>query len=122
MVEVSLGPRYTAAEPVRTELKIPRACRIFVEGLIAESVVRARSDHRPFDGRVIDWDAIWRAGDGASSNEQALGRIVTAARVEADRLSQGLADPGTLRDRYVPGSASDETGAPPVGGTTPGPP
>jgi sortase A len=102
MVEVSLGRRYTLVEPVRTKLKIPHACRIFVEGLIAEAVVRADVDHRPVDGRVIDWDAIWRAGDGASSNEQALGRIVTAARVEADRLSQGVADPGTLRDLTYP--------------------
>jgi sortase A len=102
MVEVSLGRRYAPVEPVRTELKIPRACRMFVEGLIAEAVVRTGSDHGGVDGRAIDWDAIWRAGDGASSNEQALGRIVTAARVAADRLSLGIAEPGRLRNPTFP--------------------
>ena len=95
MVELSLGRRYMPVEPVRTELKIPHAFRIFVEGLLADALVRADLDHRPVDGRLIDWGAIWRAGDGASSTEQALGRIVTAARAAADQLSQGNADPGT---------------------------
>jgi hypothetical protein len=92
MVDVSLGRRYKPLQPVRTELKIPHACRIFVEGIVAEALVMAASD-RPVDGRVIDWDSIWHAGDGASSTEQALGRIVTAARAAADQLARGVPDP-----------------------------
>jgi LPXTG-site transpeptidase (sortase) family protein len=86
MVSVSLGRRYKPIQPARTELKIPHACRVFVEGIVAEAVVRASSD-RPLEGeRVIDWDSIWHAGDSASSAEQALGRIVTAARAAAHEL------------------------------------
>ncbi len=101
MVDVSLGRRYKPVQTVRTELKIPHACRIFVEGLIAEAVVMAASD-RPVDGRVIDWESIWHAGDGAASSEQALGRIVTAARAAADELARGIPDPDEVRDLTFP--------------------
>ncbi|MGA2306299.1 MAG: class E sortase [Acidimicrobiales bacterium] len=101
MVDVSLGRRYKPLQPVRTELKIPHACRIFVEGIVAEALVMAASD-RPVDGRVIDWDSIWHAGDGASSTEQALGRIVTAARAAADQLARGVPDPDEARDLTFP--------------------
>jgi LPXTG-site transpeptidase (sortase) family protein len=90
MADVSLGRRYKPLQPIRTELKIPYACRIFVEGLIAEAVARAASDHHLVDERAIDWDSIWHAGDGAASSEQALGRIVTAARLAADQLTRGI--------------------------------
>jgi LPXTG-site transpeptidase (sortase) family protein len=102
MVDVSLGRRYKPLQPIRTELKIPYACRIFVEGLIAEAVARAASDHRLIDERVIDWDSIWHAGDGAVSSEQALGRIVTAARVAADQLTRGIPAHEEGRDLAFP--------------------
>jgi len=102
MVDVSLGRRYKPLQPIRTELKIPYACRIFVEGLIAEAVARAASDHHLVDERVIDWDSIWHAGDGAASSEQALGRIVTAARVAADQLTRGILDHDAARHLALP--------------------
>jgi LPXTG-site transpeptidase (sortase) family protein len=102
MVDVSLGRRYKPLQPIRTQLKIPYACRIFVEGLITEAVARAASNHHFVDERVIDWDSIWHAGDGAASSEQALGRIVTAARVAADQLTRGVPDHDEARDLAFP--------------------
>ena len=118
MVDVSLGRRYKPLQAARTQLKIPHACRVFVEGIIAEAVVKAASDHHFVDRRVIDWDSIWHAGDGASSTEQALGRIVTAApgggRSTRPRHSRPTRGP---RPHYP---AANETRARPIGGATSG--
>jgi sortase A len=108
MVDVSLGRRYKPLQPARTELKIPHACRVFVEGIVAEAVVRAASDHHFVDGRVIDWDSIWHAGDGASSTEQALGRIVTAARAAARQLVRDIPDPPEVRGLTIRPPAGPE--------------
>jgi LPXTG-site transpeptidase (sortase) family protein len=102
MVDVSLGRRYKPLQPIRTELKIPHACRIFVEGLIAEAVARAALHHRLVEEPMIDWDSIWHAGDGATSSEQALGRIVTAARAAADQLTRGIPDHDEVRPLAYP--------------------
>ena len=37
----------------------------------------------------MDWAAIWRAGDGAPSDEVAIGRIVRAASGAAQAISRG---------------------------------
>jgi LPXTG-site transpeptidase (sortase) family protein len=39
----------------------------------------------------VDWDAIWGAGDGATSVERAVGSIVTAASIAAREIAGGTA-------------------------------
>jgi sortase A len=73
----------SVAKPAR---EIPKSCRMFVESLIEDARARSSLDHRT-SGRYVDWDSIWHAGDGASSTEQALGRIIMAARETADQIA-----------------------------------
>jgi LPXTG-site transpeptidase (sortase) family protein len=75
-------------EPVSSGVpsrRIPTECREFVERTVNNTrtvVARTGSGEAP----EVDWEAIWSAGDGAASEEQAVGRIVAAAFVVARDL------------------------------------
>ena len=62
----------------------------------------------------VDWTAIWRSGDGAPSDEAAIGRIIRAASDAAQAISrhQRVAPPSNTRP---PGGVLD---APPIAHTT----
>jgi LPXTG-site transpeptidase (sortase) family protein len=87
-------------------MNVPGACRIFVENHIAEALARAAHANPGAAAASVEWGAIWRAGDDAPSEEQAVGRIVVAARAAARKIS---ADTGAARleasGRPVRGSA-----------------
>ncbi len=103
MVEVSLGPRYTAAEPVRTELKIPLCvshfcrgphCRIGSQGPLGSSPLRWTSRRLGRHLARRRWRLLQRAGAGKDRYRCSGGGRSTLARQ--------LADPGTLRDPGYP--------------------
>ena len=52
----------------------------------------------------VDWDAIWRAGDGAPSDEAAIGRIVRAASEAAREISS---QPHEVPPPILPTHSSD---------------
>ncbi len=61
-------------------------CAEFVQGIVAEAGAGAATD-LPGESPDVDWGAIWRAGDGAPSDEVAIGRVVRAASAAARALS-----------------------------------
>ena len=68
-------------------------CREFVERIVTEAQAAAARDdpgHRVGD---VDWESIWRAGDGAPSDEAAIGRIVRAASGAAQGIALGVFEP-----------------------------
>jgi sortase A len=66
-------------------------CAEFVERIVSEA--RAEVANRPpGDLPDVDWDSIWRAGDGAASDEAAIGRIVRAASEAAREISGRQSD------------------------------
>jgi LPXTG-site transpeptidase (sortase) family protein len=77
-------------EPVRAgppSRRVPDECREFVERIVNNArLVAARAGCG--ESPDVDWEAIWSAGDGAASPEQALGRIVAAAFVTARDISR----------------------------------
>jgi len=61
-------------------------CGEFVQRIVSEARAGVAED-LPGDTFDVDWDRIWRAGDGAPSDEAAIGRIVRAASEAARRIS-----------------------------------
>src|ERR1700728_563264 len=61
-------------------------CAEFVQRIVSEARAEASED---LFGDVpdVDWDSIWRAGDGAPSDEAAIGRVVRAASEAARGIS-----------------------------------
>jgi sortase A len=68
-------------------------CRAFVEDLLSDARAAAAQQHPGRPVPEVDWPQIWQAGDGASSDERAIGRIVRAAAEVADRIAGGTAEP-----------------------------
>jgi sortase A len=66
-------------------------CAEFVQRIVSEARAGAATD---LSGELpeVDWDSIWRAGDGAPSDEAAIGRIVRAASEAARAISNHPAD------------------------------
>jgi LPXTG-site transpeptidase (sortase) family protein len=69
--------------------RVPEECRDFVERIV-NNAVAARARSREFPD--VDWEAIWSAGDGATTEEQAAGRIVAAGFLVARDLLAGSKD------------------------------
>jgi sortase A len=61
-------------------------CAEFVKKIVSEASAGVVKGMRG-DPPDVDWDAIWRAGDGAPSDEAAIGRIVRAASEAAREMS-----------------------------------
>lgn len=53
-------------------------CAEFIERIVSEAHT-VDTDERGGEPPTIDWNSVWRAGDGAPSEEAAIGRIVRAA-------------------------------------------
>jgi sortase A len=62
-------------------------CAEFVERIVSEARAEAANGSSQ-DAPDVDWAAIWRAGDGAPSDEVAIGRIVRAASDAAQAISR----------------------------------
>jgi sortase A len=60
-------------------------CAEFVQRIVSEA--RGEAAQGKADLPDVDWDAIWRAGDGAPSDEAAIGRIIRAASEAAREIS-----------------------------------
>jgi len=90
-------------------------CAEFVERIVSEARAEAAKDPSG-DVPEVDWAAIWRTGDGAPSDEAAIGRIVRAASDAAQAISrhQRAAPPSSIA-RPTSAGVLD---APLVAGTT----
>ena len=62
-------------------------CAEFVQRIMSEARAGAAKD-LPGDIPDVDWAPIWRAGEGAPSDEAAIGRIVRAASEAARGISR----------------------------------
>ncbi len=62
-------------------------CREFVDQVVSDAVATSGSAQAGMAAPEVDWDAIWRAGDGAPSDEVAIGRIVRAASGVATEIA-----------------------------------
>jgi sortase A len=90
-------------------------CAEFVERIVSEARAEAANGSSE-DVPDVDWVAIWRSGDGAPSDEVAIGRIVRAASDAAQAISRHQRD-------APPPSIARSTGAgvleaPPLAGAT----
>jgi len=90
-------------------------CAEFVERIVSEA--RAEAANGSFeDIPEVDWAAIWRSGDGAPSDEAAIGRIVRSASEAAQAISRHQRDAPELPIACRPGAALLD--ASPSAGTT----
>jgi sortase A len=62
-------------------------CAEFVERVVSGARAAAGEEHGGAPPPEVDWDAIWRTGDGAPSDEAAIGRIIR----EAFEVARGIA-------------------------------
>jgi sortase A len=62
-------------------------CAEFTERIISEAQASAAKANPAGLVPQVDWEQIWRAGDGASSDEAAIGRIVQAAAAIAGTIA-----------------------------------
>ncbi len=74
-------------------------CREFVEQTVGEAQVAYASENPGRSAPDVDWESIWLAGNGAASDEAAIGRIVRAAFGVAARIAQGTVEPPRLAPR-----------------------
>src|SRR3974390_2207643 len=83
-------------------------CAEFVGQIVADAQAAAVLDSRDQAAPRVDWDEIWRAGEGAPSEEVAIGRIVRAASEVARRISppgpQTGTDPSSIGREPDPGA------------------
>ncbi len=76
-------------------------CQAFVDRVVSDALASAGQRQSGTDAPEVDWGAIWRAGDGAPSDEVAIGRILRAASGVANEIAgeQPIAaepSPGTV--------------------------
>ena len=65
--------------------------RRFVEELVAQRSALTEADNVGVGDHDVDWHAIWTAGEGAQTPEQAVGRVILAAHRVATGRSLGPA-------------------------------
>ena len=81
-------------------------CREFVERIVSDAQASAARDNPGHPVPEVDWEPIWRAGDGASSDESAIGRIIRAASAVAHEICPRITGSEMaleLCDRLAPG-------------------
>jgi LPXTG-site transpeptidase (sortase) family protein len=61
-------------------------CAGFIEHMLSDAQVTASGSHSGGMASVVDWDRIWRAAEGAPSEEAAIGRVVSEAWLVAQEL------------------------------------
>jgi len=74
-------------------------CREFVQRMVSDAQAAAVSDHPGRPVPEVDWEPIWRAGEGAPSDEAAMGRIIRAASEAARGIALGAPEPESLPTR-----------------------
>ncbi len=74
-------------------------CREFVQRMVSDAQAAAVSDHPGHPVPEVDWEPIWRAGEGAPSDEAAMGRIIRAASEAARGIALGAPEPESLPTR-----------------------
>jgi sortase A len=89
-------------------------CAEFVERIVSEARTEAANGSSK-DVPAVDWNAIWRAGDGAPSDEAAIGRIIRAASDAAQAILRHQPDAPSSIARLTGAGMLD---APPLAGTT----
>jgi sortase A len=62
-------------------------CRVFVEEMLSEAQAVAARERPGQPVPEVDWTKIWQAGDGASSKDGAIGRIVRGAAEVAHHIA-----------------------------------
>jgi len=88
-----MGAEGAPIRPDHLSLDAWLLCREFVERIVSEAQAAAARDNPGYPVCEFDWESIWRAGEGASSDESAMGRIVRAASEAARSIALGLAEP-----------------------------
>ena len=63
-------------------------CHEFVDQVVSDALATAGAGTSDRDVPEVDWGAIWGAGDGAPSDEVAIGRIVRAASGVATEIAR----------------------------------
>jgi len=76
-------------------------CWEFVERIVSNAQAAAERDNPGRPVPEVDWEQIWRAGDGAPSDEWAIGRIIAAASTAARRIALRAPEP------LAPSAAAD---------------
>src|ERR1700733_8447324 len=68
-------------------------CAEFIERIVSEAQAAAARGNPGSPAPEVDWEQIWRAGDGAPSDESAIGRIIQAASGVARRMAPRTSQP-----------------------------
>jgi sortase A len=89
-------------------------CREFVERMVSEAQAAAVRDNPGRPAPEVDWVSIWRAGEGASSDESAMGRVIRAGSEAARRIALGVPEPEAAFGRAVVGPETASDGPGPV--------
>jgi sortase A len=90
-------------------------CAEFVEQIVSEGRAGTAGDP-PGNIPDVDWASIWRAGEGADSDEAAIGRIIRAASAAAQRMPrtpQEVPPPSTQRSNGAAALTGLPTASPP---------
>jgi sortase A len=82
-------------------------CRDFIQEMVSEAQATAARERPGLPVPEVDWTKIWQAGDGASSDEGAIGRIVRMAAEAARGIAAGTA-PAHSTGRAVMPTVVDE--------------
>ena len=118
--DTSRGTEDAPGPPEHPGIDAWALCREFVERIVSDAQAAAARDNPGHPVPEVDWEPIWRAGDGAASDESAIGRILRAAWGAAHEIALGtpeLLSPPARADR-VDGEAGPETAGtsqPPAG-------
>src|SRR5580704_56178 len=86
-------------------------CWEFVERIVSDARSAAAQDNPGHPVPEVDWELIWRAGDGAPSDEWAIGHIIRAASAVARGIAPGTQEPlsAPMRAGPVGGLVDPET-------------
>ncbi len=74
-------------------------CREFVQRMVSEAQAAAVRDNPGRPVPEVDWASIWQAGEGSSSDESAMGRIIRAGSEVARRIASGDSAPEPVSGR-----------------------
>lgn len=83
-------------------------CAEFVQQIVADAQEAAARDHPDLGPAKVDWGRIWLAGDGALSDEAAIGRIVRAASTTATKIASGAGAAPVPSAPVQPGSVAQQ--------------
>ena len=85
-------------------------CREFVQRMVSDAQAAAVSDHPGHPVPEVDWEPIWRAGEGAPSDEAAMGRIIRAASEAARGIALGAPSRSHCRHDPIESMANSARG------------